>query len=70
MKEELVTKSKTRSGGKCDDVPDHYIEINDFIFKVSELGPTTGPGNGPGRWVCIECAYNYPVSMHYLRTIG
>ncbi len=70
MREELVTKAVSERGGMCADVPEHTIPANDSIYKVSEKGVTTEFDNGPGRWVCIECAYNYPVSMQYLRTVG
>jgi len=70
MREEIAWSTTSERGGECDDVPEHIIPAGGLIFKISEKGFTTEKGNGPGRWVCLECAYNYPVSMHYLKHYG
>jgi hypothetical protein len=55
---EIVAQSRSKSGGRCAD-GGCRIEPKGLIFKVSQNGQTTKAGNGPGRWVCVDCAQKY-----------
>lgn len=60
MTGEIVARSRAKwNGGHCKDCGDP-IPRGDEIAKIAEEGATTKHGQGPGRWVCIRCATNYP----------
>lgn len=55
----IVAETTSRFGGECEDDSSHMIQAGEKIFKISDIGPTTGPGNGPGYWVCEDCSGAY-----------
>lgn len=58
MAGQIVARSRSRFGGHCKDCP-NWIKAGEVIVKISDEGPTTKGGNGPGRWVCEKCAEEY-----------
>jgi hypothetical protein len=58
MTGEIVAQARSKSGGNCAD-KGCLIPAGGLIFKVATDGPTTKAGNGPGRWVCVDCAEAY-----------
>lgn len=58
MNEVIVARTKSR-GGICADYHSPVAQGDD-AWKISEQGPTTSEGQGPGRWVDRSCAVAYP----------
>jgi hypothetical protein len=49
-----VARSQATTGGLCPDCQ-MPIGVGNTIWKYPTAGATTGPGNGPGIWVCSWC---------------
>ncbi len=57
----IVATSRSRYGGKCQDVNHEGRKIakGDPIYKVGTQGKSTPQGQGPGYWVCEPCSNNH-----------
>jgi len=60
-KPQIVAEAATQTGGPCARCS-AYIPKGDRIFKLyfgPEGGGTTYHGNGPGKWICGNCAARF-----------
>ena len=49
-----VATAMSKFGGPCKDCGQH-IAKGESVFKFPLEGVTTAKGNGPGKWVCLDC---------------
>lgn len=65
MPAEIVASATSKWGGACARC-DSWIDKGGTIHKISTPGgTTTQAGQGPGEWVCIDCARRFLHPDHY-----
>lgn len=58
MSRKIVARATSKKGGKCAECR-KSIPPGGRIVKISADGNTTRSGNGPGKWVCSACSWQY-----------